>query len=138
MRIVDQKRISLIALAIIAMTSLSACASESKANYDDLTEPDAQKTLTADFAVPYYPDSTLFETSKSGSSTTASFHSTDATDAISDWYSRRLRMLDWVVTNVEKESSMCEVVANKGKDECKLKATNNGSQSTIVITYTKK
>lgn len=138
MRIVEQKRISLIALALVAISSLSACASESKATYDDLTEPEAQKTLTADFAVPYYPDSTLFETSKSGNSTTAGFHSADATSDISDWYSRRLRMLDWVVTNVEKESSMCEVVANKGKEDCKLKATNNGSQSTILITYTRK
>lgn len=140
MRIVDSRRIKLFALTLFATTSLSACGSEATSSYDDISESEAKSAMTEDFAVPIYPDSTLFESKRSdgGSLTiTGSFHSPDACPDISDWYSRRLRMQNWVVTGIEKADSSCEVVANKGKEECKLHATNNGSRSTIIIRYSR-
>jgi hypothetical protein len=141
MRIADQKRIGLIALSLLAVTSLTSCGSESTTSFDDVDENEAAKALTSDYDVPIYPESTLFEMKKSDGmgkvTIIGSFHSSDACPDISDWFSRRLRMLNWVVTGIEKEASSCEVVANKGKEECKLNATNSGSQTTIVITVSK-
>ena len=127
-------------LAFFTAASLSACGSEATSSYDDVSESEAKNALTADFAVPIYPDSTLFESKRADGGTltiTGSFHSPDSCPDISDWYSRRLRMQNWLVTGIEKADSSCEVVANKGKEECKLNATNNGSQSTITIRYSR-
>lgn len=125
------------ALAILMAGTLSSCGSETTTSYADVDESEAATALTSDFTGPIYPGSTLYEVKRSdgpGSVTViGSFHTTDACPDISDWYSRRLRMMNWVVTGIEKESNSCEVIANKGKEECKLNANNNGSQTTIVI-----
>jgi len=137
----SEKRSGLIALAITAVSLLSACGSESSSSYADVDESEAQTALGADFTVPIYPSSTLYEVKKAdgmGKMTiTGSFHSDDKCPDISDWYSRRLRMKEFVVTGIEKADTSCEVIANKGKEECKLTANGSSSPTTITITYSK-
>jgi hypothetical protein len=140
MSLAFNRRIRQLVMPLGALLCLSACASQDTTQtYDDVKESEAKEALTADFVVPYYDKATLFYVKRSvcafpaSVSVTGSFHTADDCPSASDNYSRRLRIDNWTVLDVEKADTKCTFKAKKDKMECLFTATNDGGQTTVLI-----
>ncbi|MDZ4833205.1 MAG: hypothetical protein SGJ27_05325 [Candidatus Melainabacteria bacterium] len=140
MSLVINRRIRQLAVPLCALICLTACGSQdTTTSYDDVNESEAQAALGSDFTVPYYDKARLFSVKRSVSSmpasvtVTGSFHTKDDCPSVSDNYSRRLRIDNWVVTDIEKEPTKASFKAHKDKDECTMSATNDGGETAIVL-----
>jgi hypothetical protein len=143
MSLATNRRFRQAALPLVALICLSSCSAgqETQSSYDDISEYEAKPILGEAFILPTYYKSTLFDMKKlvqSGkTTTTASFHTDDSAPTVSDNYTRRLRIDNWVVTDIEKADTKADFKAYRGKgEECKVAISNDGTKSTVVITVT--
>lgn len=134
------RRIRQLAIPLGALLCLSACAStDTTQPYDDVSESEAKEALTSDFTVPYYDKATMFYVKRSvcpfpaSVTVTGSFHTSDDPPSASDNYSRRLRIDNWTVTDIEKADAKCTFKAKKDKSECNFTATSEGGKTVVLI-----
>lgn len=143
MSLAINRRIRQVLIPLSALICLSACSSqETTTTYDDVNESEALPALGADFTVPYYDKATLFYVKRSvcpfpaSVTVTGSFHTKDDPPSVSDHYSRRLRIDNWVVTDIEKADTKSSFKAHKDKLQCTLTATNEDGPTTVLISCT--
>ncbi len=140
MSLAFNRRIQELVIPLGALLCLSACGStDTSTPLDDVSESEAKEALTSDFVVPYYDKATTFNVKRSVASfpasvtVTGSFHTKDDPQSALDNYSRRLRIDNWLVTDIEKADTKSTFKAHKDKSQCQFTATSDGSQTAVVI-----